>query len=77
MGPLTGDMKGTFHLPNTDSGDDPTKAKTIFINSPVCQSTTNLRFSITTSNQNEGFVRYLQDNDPIFFVPGLRIRYGC
>ncbi|KAG7005442.1 hypothetical protein G7Y79_00019g046220 [Physcia stellaris] len=71
---LKGSLIGTFHLPRGD--EDPAHSKEIFINSVTWSSTISLRFSITNDNSNAGFVRWTQNDDKDFFVPGLRIKYG-
>ncbi|KAL8822588.1 MAG: hypothetical protein Q9191_006678 [Dirinaria sp. TL-2023a] len=71
---LRGSLIGTFHLPRGD--EDPTHIHRIFINQVTWNSTISLRFSITTDSSNSGFVRWLQNNDNVGFVPGVRINYG-
>ncbi|KAL6713267.1 hypothetical protein ACLMJK_008732 [Lecanora helva] len=73
----TGSLIGTFRLPSTSNGEDPTKTKLFFINSSTCQSTINLRFGVTSSSTAAGSVVYYQNYDKDFFVPGLQISYNC
>lgn len=66
-GRQTGGLIGSFTLP---TGGAAKKQKLIFINTVVCMSTINLRFSI--SGDAAGSVNYFSST-----AAGLRIRYGC